>query len=159
MTVCKSSWLAINLFFNVNDEKLLKCSLIYWTLRPLRLFLIPLFVSKGCVHSWVSKYLKDLFCEKLFCYDEHLITVRTNFRNNMNIDAVHLIQRNLTQVHRTNSLPQMYPNWVWISTPHWYCKCIIRIWCFRMYFKPFIYTLIDVEMKMKFYIEAMYQDH
>ena len=141
MTVCKSPWLSINLFFNVDDEKLLNCSLIYWTQRPLRFFLIPLFFSKGCVHSWVSKHLKVLFCEKFFCYDEYLITVQRNFRNDMNIHAVYL-KKKLTQVHGKNALSQMYPNWVRTSTLHWYCKCVIRIWCFRMYFKPHTYIFL-----------------
>ena len=149
MTVCKSSWLSINLFFNVNDEKLLKCSLIHWTLRPLRLFLIPLFVSKGCVHSWVSKYLKDLFCEKLFCYDEYLITVQTNFRNNLNIHAVHLIQRKWTPVHGANPLSQMYPSWVWTSTPHWYCKCIMKIWLECTENIPYIFLLMLNEIEIE----------
>ena len=138
----------------MDDEKLLKCSLIYWTQRPLRFFLIPLFFSNGCVHSWVSKHLKVLFCEKFFCYDEYPITVQRNFRNNLNIHAVYL-KKKLTQVHGKNALSQMYPNWVQTSTLHWYSKCIIRIWCFAIYFKPLIYFLVNVEIKLKFHIEAI----
>ena len=53
-----------------------------------------------------------------------------------------IFEKKLTQVHGKNALSQMYPNWVRTSTLHWYCKCVIRIWCFRMYFKPHTYIFL-----------------
>ena len=109
--------------------------------KALKILSDPLILFKRLCTFMSQQTSKSTFCEKFFCYDEYLITVQRNFRNNLNIHAVYL-KKKLTQVHGKNALSQMYPNWVRTSTLHWYCKCVIRIWCFRMYFKPHTYIFL-----------------